>query len=465
VENKYDAIVIGAGMSGLACAIRLAMFDKNVLLVEKHSISGGLNSYYRRRNFDTKDFRLFDVGLHALTNYIEKGEKKKPFSKLLKQLRLKYDDFNLKPQSHSIIRFNNQDLKFDNDFETFKADIKNKFPDHYEEFLKLHEDILAFDELNLSIEYKASKDVLRSFISSEELVEMILCPLLIYGSAWENDMDYAQFVIMYKSIYLEGFSRPVGGVRTILNMLLDKYEALEGKLSFRTDIKKIHHKNGKVFAVETKKDEMLYADKVFSSAGIVETMNLCDIAHDYPIGKMSFMESIIMTDRKIKTDTFDTTIMFYNDSDKYSYEMPNKLYDDSSAVICIPDNYEKDITDGEGTFRITYMANYDMWKNLDKKDYKAKKEQVLNSSIELLKKQIPGFSELDVKFTDVFSPTTIKRYTYHEGGAVYGSEKKNRDGKTDIEGLYIIGTDQGFLGIVGAMLSGISIGNLYGLME
>jgi len=54
---NYDAIVIGAGMSGLAAGIRLAMFDKKVVILEKHSIPGGLNSYYQRRNFDKGGIR------------------------------------------------------------------------------------------------------------------------------------------------------------------------------------------------------------------------------------------------------------------------------------------------------------------------------------------------------------------------------------------------------------------------
>ena len=45
-ENHYDCIIIGAGMSGLAAGIRLSMFQKKVLIIEKHSIAGGLNSYY-----------------------------------------------------------------------------------------------------------------------------------------------------------------------------------------------------------------------------------------------------------------------------------------------------------------------------------------------------------------------------------------------------------------------------------
>ena len=62
--------------------------------------------------------------------------------------------------------------------------------------------------------------------------------------------------------------------------------------------------------------------------------------------------------------------------------------------------------------------------------------------------------------TDMFTPRTIQRYTGHVNGAVYGSPKKRRDGCTPVENLFICGTDQGFLGIIGAMLSGITIANL-----
>jgi len=38
-------------------------------------------------------------------------------------------------------------------------------------------------------------------------------------------------------------------------------------------------------------------------------------------------------------------------------------------------------------------------------------------------------------------------------------------GTTYLENLFICGTDQGFLGIVGAMLSGISMANLHVLQK
>ncbi|HEY9249677.1 MAG TPA: phytoene dehydrogenase, partial [Rariglobus sp.] len=63
--------------------------------------------------------------------------------------------------------------------------------------------------------------------------------------------------------------------------------------------------------------------------------------------------------------------------------------------------------------------------------------------------------------TDMFTPRTITRFTGRLGGAIYGSPQKIRDGRTAIDNLYLAGTDQGFLGIIGAMLSGISMANFH----
>ena len=46
-------------------------------------------------------------------------------------------------------------------------------------------------------------------------------------------------------------------------------------------------------------------------------------------------------------------------------------------------------------------------------------------------------------------------------GAVYGCPEKIKDGRTHLGNLFLCGTDQGFLGITGSMLSGISIANLH----
>jgi phytoene dehydrogenase-like protein len=61
----------------------------------------------------------------------------------------------------------------------------------------------------------------------------------------------------------------------------------------------------------------------------------------------------------------------------------------------------------------------------------------------------------------MFTPRTIKHFTGHLNGAIYGAPHKIRNGRTHLANLYLCGTDQGFLGIVGAMLSGISMANYH----
>lgn len=453
-------------MSGLAAGIRLAMFNKKVIILEKHSIPGGLNSYYQRRNFDKGGIRQFDVGLHALTNFMKKGEKGKPFSKLLKQLRLSYDDFKLCPQTYSKISFPGMELKFSNDFELLLNEVAEKFPHQIDQFGKLVERVRSFNELDLTLGYSSSRETLKTIFSDELLIEMLLCPLLIYGSAWEDDMDFAQFVIMFKSLYFEGFSRPEGGVRTIISLLMKKLEEVGGEIRFRAAVSEIITREGKVIGVSLGGEELL-APVILSSIGYPETVKLTQSMSEKVsprVGAMTFLESIFVFDKKIPLNDNESTIVFYNNAPKYAYRPAQKYFDSTSAVVCFPDNYESHKTEGEGTVRVTYMSNYHQWRELGRDDYEAKKELVANSAMDLVKKMAPGFDG-KLLFKDIFSPMTIERYTWHLNGTVYGSIDKTRDGKTPVKGLFIIGTDQGFLGIVGSILSGISMSNLHGLME
>ena len=64
-----------------------------------------------------------------------------------------------------------------------------------------------------------------------------------------------------------------------------------------------------------------------------------------------------------------------------------------------------------------------------------------------------------ILLVDSFTPTTIERFTGHVNGALYGSPTKSRDGSTKFKNLFLAGTDQGYVGIVGAMLGGIAVAN------
>jgi phytoene dehydrogenase-like protein len=85
----------------------------------------------------------------------------------------------------------------------------------------------------------STRKVLGQIFSDPLLIEMLLCPLMWYGNAREHDMDWGQFCIMFRSIFLEGFARPFRGVRLILKHLVKKFRGLGGHLLLRHGVQQI----------------------------------------------------------------------------------------------------------------------------------------------------------------------------------------------------------------------------------
>ena len=462
----YDTIIIGAGMSGLAAGIRLAYYEKRVCILERHTMPGGLNSFYRL------DGRDFDVGLHAMTNYVSKDVRGAPLNKLLRQRRLKHEDFQLCPQRQSDVRFPGVTLSFTNDFAVFEADVCAKFPRQADAFRKLVAHIMAFNELDLYAKPLSARAVLKEFLSDALLTDMLLCPLMYYGSANVGDMEFGQFVIMFKSIFREGFARPRVGVRQIVATLLKKYKACKGELRMGRGVKRLVVGEGRVSSVELDDGEVLTADTILSSAGSAETERMCSdvttpaqiASTDAKAGQMTFMESISVLDREPETIGYTGTITFFNNSERFDYRPAEDFADARSGVICCPNNFLYDTPLKEGIVRVTSIANYAKWTSLPQDEYLAKKREWYERCVAEAVKFVPDFRPY-VKYIDTFTPRTIEKFTRHLNGAVYGAPEKWKDGRTRLSNLFICGTDQGFLGIIGAMLSGISMANLHVLQR
>src|SRR5438552_11218461 len=183
MPSMYDAVIIGAGMSRLAAGIRLAYYEQQVCILERHYTIGGLNSFYRLRGRD------YDVGLHAVTNFATKGTKKGPLVRLLRQLRLSWEDFSLAPQVGSMIAFPGVQLAFNNDIRLLTTEVERAFPSQRDNFQRLLGQILDYDDLSQDVFELGAREVLARTITDLLLVEMLLCPTMWYGIARANDMD------------------------------------------------------------------------------------------------------------------------------------------------------------------------------------------------------------------------------------------------------------------------------------
>lgn len=466
----YDTLVIGAGLSGLAAAIRLAQFDRRVVVLERHSLWGGLNSFYKLKG------RLFDSGLHALTNHVPKGSAGKPLTRVLRQLRLSYDELELGRQSYSQILFPHRSLRFDNDAALFLSEVAREFPRQVDGLARLIRDLPAYDAPPPTDAESSARARLRAYFDDADLIEMLMCPLCIYGSAREDDLDWDQFAILFRAVFLEGFARPAGGIQKLLDLLLLRLRAVGGELRTNCAVESILVQGGTAVGVRLQSGEELTAERIFSSAGHAETMSLVERGDERveaarrealaPVARLSFFESIAVLDLPPCELGYDATISFFNRSERFRYRRPEGAVDLESGVVCTPNNFARATPLKDNFLRMTALANHAHWTKLDEPDYQAQKQQVADAMLASAAAPIPCLDALPghTIFRDTFTPRTIERYTGHWGGAVYGTPRKRRDGTTGIDRLSLIGTDQGMLGIVGALLSGITIANRHALV-
>ena len=467
-DSRYDVAIIGAGMSGLAAGIRLAHFGKKVCIFERHNAPGGLNSFYSFAG------RKYDVGLHAMTNYVPPGVKGTPLGKLLRQLRIEREEFALCPQKQSRIAFGPRgetSLRFTNDFAVLEAEIALKFPGQIDGWESLVELVRSYDDVALDARPVSARAIVALHLTDPLLTDMIFCPLMYYGSAQERDMEFGQFVIMFKALFLEGFARPLEGVRLVLRVLLEKYRAAGGERRMKCGVARIIEQEGRAARLILDSGEEIVADQIISSVGYAETMRLCEppqtLAAERNTGALSFIETITVLDRQPASFGWgDDTIVFFNDAPRFDYARPDAQVDPRSGVICLPNNFAYAGAElPEGLFRVTCLANYDHWAHLPEEQYQADKQHWFETATRSARRFLPVVDDAVLSAatltTDMFTPRTIKKFTGHRNGAIYGAPAKIKHGRTHLKNLYLCGTDQGFLGIVGAMLSGISMANYH----
>ncbi|HQL88268.1 MAG: NAD(P)/FAD-dependent oxidoreductase [Lentisphaerae bacterium] len=455
----YDVIIIGAGLSGISAGVRLSYYGRKVRILERQLYPGGLNSYYERGD------RTVDVGLHALTNFVPEGVRNAPLNTFLRQMRIRRHELDLCPQTFSEIIFPQCSLRLDNDFAAFAAQVERLFPDEAAGFRRLCERIRQTDALSPTAPELSARAILNEYLSSSLLQDMLLCPVMLYGNPQAEDMDFNQFCIIFRSVIFEGFGRPRHGMKPFLDCLLKRFFDQGGELSLGVEVTRLIVRDGRIAAVVTDQGEELHADAVLSCAGALETARLCSIPPpelaSFPAGPIGFCETMFELNRRPRELGLEACVIFRNCQERFQFSPPAKDVDLSCQIICMPGNYQQcdDIADAN-TVRVSVLASPARWLALPSGAvYDKAKSNVVNAQIALMEAWKPGFADAIVGW-EMFTPKTIERFTGRVNGVIYGSPRKLRQGASDdLSNLFICGADQGFLGIVGALMSGAAIAN------
>ena len=414
----YDTIIIGAGMSGLAAGIRLAHYDRRVCILERHSAVGGLNSFFGRGG------RTYDVGLHAVTNYAPRGTRQGPLARLLRQLRLAWDEFSLSPQVGSAIMFPGVTLEFSNDLEVLESEIARNFPAQADNFRRFVAALTDYDQFDRPEAGQSARAVVGSLVTDPLLVEMLLCPVLFYGGSREHDMDFGQFSILFRSIFLEGLARPLAGIRLILKRLLRKFCDLGGelRLRLRSGADPRQGRPGRSHRPGRRQ-----------RTGIQEYPLLGRPAGDHaavrpggpaprPADGLSIVESISVLNRQPRALGHCRTMIFFNDSDKFHYEKPADAADLRSGVVCSPNNFVYGEPLADGILRITRAGQLRPLDRAGRVGLPPAETPLVRPHGGVGRAFHPDFRDCVVE-TEVITPVTIRRFTGHEKGAISAPEK------------------------------------------
>lgn len=466
-----DHLVIGAGPSGLACALRLALSGAKVALVEKHRKVGGLNSYYARpyeKNGEKLRLEL-DSGLHAITNYSVATQKSSTLNKLFRALRIDRNQLELCEQNYSLMQLGEKILTFTNSINDLTKSIEKNYPHEiigWDQFLKYIDSYNEFDPNQVN--YLSAKMELKKFFKNDEFINHLLFPVLTYGSAWEEDMDFNLYICLFRSMFLEGFSRPKGGIRSWWKQVTENLEKYGVTMFMGESVTHISPMENHQLRVTTSQREIV-SGKVYSSAGLIETQKFFnDGQKDHfedQASKLGFIELIVVFDEDFKDDSNLPTLAFCAlDKDKY-FHATNESINTDMAIYCLPSRYQDTQKDCEGMIRMTCITNPVLWFNYTADEYKIEKNNVKQKMLEQLLIQFPQFKNSKILLTDIFTPKTIHKYTSHHLGSLYGSTLKVKEGKSSIANVYYIGSDHGYPGITGSMLSGVAMANHFGIMN
>ena len=455
----YDTIIIGAGMSGLAAGIRLAHFEQRVCILERHSAIGGLNSFYRPRG------RNFDVGLHAVTNYAPEGDAPGPAGPAAAAAAAGLGRLGAGAAGRLGDRVPGRDAGVRQRLRACSSRRSPAFPAAEGQLpaaaWRPWPTTTQFGEPSTRArpgKWSAASSTIRCWS------EMLFCPLLFYGSAREHDMDFGQFCIMFRSIFLEGLARPLAGVRLILKNLVRQVPASwAASCGCARASSRIVVKDGGV--------ERVVLDDGTRTGGpqrpLLGRLAGDDAAVRRPpdagpaAGRAAVVRRVDLGARRPAARAglrpHDRLLQRLGEVPLPAARRAGRPAQRRRSAR--PTTSPTTNRWATAWCAITALANYDRWAGAGRGGVPARTSAAGTTAWSPRRSASCPISAPAVVDTDMFTPTTIRRFTGHDNGAVYGAAEKRYDGTTHLKNLFVCGTDQGLVGIIGAILSGISVAN------
>lgn len=498
IRASWDAIVIGSGIGGLACAAALAKSGHAVLVLEQHRVAGGLTQTFAREGFH------WDVGLHYLGEMGPEGEAHPILEWLtggaiqFASLGPVYDTFHF-PQGFEI--------SFARPQSALQAELKEKFPRSVEDidtfFAAVTEAQAAGRALMtnrvlpgpLAGVYglwhrramqrwwgRSSAQVLEELVRDPKLRVVLLAQKGDYGGTQTDQICFGlSAMIMHH--YFNGAYYPIGGARVFADALVPTIGQAGGAVRLNTKVQRILVEEGVAVGVQLSDGTTLRAPHIFSDAGAQNTVgllpdDLCESHWAWEI--LSFAPSVghvalyLGLEGDIRScGASASNHWFYETWDVNAGSWKDPVQEPTPPALFVSFPSLKDPSHHPGdkqrhTAEVLTTVAWDpfaRWSDSElgrrPQEYATFKAAIERHLLAQFARHFPALAPM-VVVHELSTPLTTLAYTGAPHGASLGLEVTPRRfmsnslrAATPVQGLYLTGQDVVTPGITGALMGGV----------
>ena len=496
-DEKWDVIVIGSGMGGMAAAAALSKVGKKVLLLERHQTLGGLTHSFSREGF------TWDVGVHYLSS-MAPGDRMRD---LLNWLCDKPMEFVSLGSIYDVLHIGTEEpLSLSRPYEAYEMDLKDRFPDHAEAIgawtqalREGHEAMYkvfptrsmpeiagdVLDWLNRGVIEKycarTTQEVIDDLTDNPVLAAAMSAQWGDHGGR-PSKASFAMHATIAASYLISGSWYPVGGAATYAEHIIPTITKHGGEVRAGVAVEKLLVEDGTVVGIRTGDGEEIRAQTVISGVGARETI---DQLLPHRVGPEDWIAEIRALPSSIAH--FNMFLGFEGDIEAAGATKANHWIFPTGKTDVLwttaPDEAPPQMTFAIGSLKDpahdpgpkqkhtgqlivwTDWSSVSKWANQpagdrgeDYADFKRRAEDTLMAMFE---RHFPDLAKLLV-YQELATPLSTVSFTGHREGAFYGLDVTPKRvmcdalrAKTPIPGLFLTGQDVVSPGIPGALMGGL----------
>ncbi len=469
MTNKYDAIVIGAGLGGLSAATMLARNGLGVLLLERHNVPGGYATSFVRGRYE------FEIALHELSG-IGPPERRGSLYRYLDYLGVASKvEFLRLPNLYRAV-FPDLDVTLPAGREAFEAKLCQTFPheangihrfvkrifDLRSDFVKIarqrgvgHPLTMPF-RLPHFFRYLPTTwgGVLNRDVRDPR-ARAVLSQYWGYFGMPPSKVSFLYFAMGLAAYVKQGPAFPKGRSQALSNAFLATFEELGGKARMNCGVRQITTANGRVSGVITDEGQEIAADWIVSNADPITTCRDMIGRDKVPSRFFTKLQSsevaastvnvYLGVSRPPKELGLTEHETFFNpdyDFDRHGELMRSIAPPEAIAIACYNAVYPSISPPGTSIVVLTALMYGEPWYEVPPAEYVETKNRIANAMIRLAETIAPGLREY-AEVVEVSTPLTNMRYAGTMGGSIYGFNQPPRDNmvwrmgnRGPLEGLY-----------------------------